>query len=104
MNALRLSNTVIGRSGLRFKLPDEGDPIKESQLSSGEQQLLVLAYEILFRAHEGTLVIIDEPEISLHVMWQDTLVKDLVTMGEPAKLQFLMATHSPVICRRESRS
>jgi energy-coupling factor transporter ATP-binding protein EcfA2 len=85
------------RSGLAFNLPHEKDSIRVGQLSSGEQQLFVLAYEILFRTKPGTLVIIDEPEISLHVMWQDTLVRDLISMGEPAKLQFLMATHSPVI-------
>ncbi|MFD2082936.1 Predicted ATP-binding protein involved in virulence [Actinopolymorpha cephalotaxi] len=83
-------------AGLRFELPS-GEPISPSQLSSGEQQMMVLAYEILFRAEKGTLVLIDEPEISLHVLWQDSLIQDLTNMGRASDLQFLMATHSPVL-------
>ena len=59
--------------------------------------MMVLAYEILFRASPKTLVIVDEPEISLHVLWQDTLIEDLASMGDPSQLQFLRATHSPVL-------
>lgn len=71
--------------------------LRPDQLSSGEQQMLVLAYEILFTPEVGTLVIIDEPEISLHVGWQLRLIRDLEELGRPSDLQFLMATHSPVI-------
>jgi len=82
--------------GIRFSFPD-GKSIRPRQLSSGEQQMVVLAYEILFRAQPNTLVIIDEPEMSLHVLWQDTLIQDLLRMGAPSDLQFLVATHSPMI-------
>ncbi len=84
------------QEGLRFGLPD-GSVISPRQLSSGEQQMLVLAYEILFRAEAGTLVLIDEPEISLHVLWQDTLIDDLTRMASASELRFLMATHSAMI-------
>lgn len=66
-----------------------------SGLSSGEQQILVLAYEVLFRSESQTLVLIDEPELSLHVLWQDTFVEDLTRMGRVRSLQFILATHSP---------
>lgn len=82
--------------GMRFVLPNDS-AIRPSQLSSGEQQITVLAYEILFKSQPGTLVIVDEPEISLHVLWQDTLIDDLSRMGRASGVQFLMATHSPVI-------
>lgn len=68
-----------------------------ADLSSGEQQLLVLAYQIIFLASENTLVLIDEPELSLHVSWQSSLVDDLVTMGEASHLSFILATHSPTL-------
>jgi len=84
------------QGGIRILTPNGGE-IRPSELSSGEQQMAVLAYEILFRAEDATVVIIDEPEISLHVLWQDTLIEDLATMGGPSGLQFLMATHSPTI-------
>ncbi|WP_158580724.1 AAA family ATPase [Cellulomonas rhizosphaerae] len=82
--------------GMRFSLSSDSS-IRPSQLSSGEQQITVLAYEILFKSQPGTLVIVDEPEISLHVMWQDTLIEDLHRMGKASGVQFLMATHSPII-------
>jgi energy-coupling factor transporter ATP-binding protein EcfA2 len=83
-------------SGLRFRLPD-GTELRPSQLSSGEQQMLVLAYQLLFQAAEGTLLLIDEPEISLHVGWQSTFVDDITDMGRQRNLQFLLATHSPTL-------
>jgi ABC-type transport system involved in cytochrome c biogenesis ATPase subunit len=88
---------VLSRGeGMRFTSTD-GQVVRARQLSSGEQQMTVLAYEILFRAKPNTLVIVDEPELSLHVLWQDSLVDDLTRMGDISGLQFLMATHSPTI-------
>jgi len=68
-----------------------------SKLSSGEQQIMVLAHQILFRAKPGTLVLIDEPELSLHVLWQASFVEDLAQMGKVNSLSFLLATHSPTL-------
>lgn len=88
---------VLSReAGLRFRL-DGGREIGPGQLSSGEQQVTVLAYEILFNTSPSTLVLVDEPELSLHVLWQDTLIEDLYGMGRASRLQFLMATHAPAI-------
>ncbi|MEV5003602.1 AAA family ATPase [Nocardioides sp. LML1-1-1.1] len=95
------SITLNRRLGVRIDL-SEGGSIAPGDLSSGEQQMAVMAYEILFRTAPNTLVIIDEPEISLHVLWQDTLIEDLSQMGSASGLQFLMATHSPVILANHS--
>jgi ABC-type transport system involved in cytochrome c biogenesis ATPase subunit len=83
-----------------FVVAIEGDPerkIEPSRLSSGEQQILVLAYEVLFRSQHGTLVLIDEPELSLHVLWQDTFIDDLTRMSTVRDLRFILATHSPTL-------
>ncbi|MFI0260261.1 AAA family ATPase [Streptomyces sp. NPDC017056] len=66
-------------------------------LSSGEQQEIVLTYGLLFREQVGTLVLIDEPELSLHVSWQNDFIPDLLKIAGLAKLKFLVATHSPSI-------
>jgi ABC-type glutathione transport system ATPase component len=76
---------------------DETVELQPSRLSSGEQQILVLAHEILFKAKPGTLVLIDEPELSLHVIWQASFVEDLALMGQVNDLSFLLATHSPTL-------
>ncbi|QMS86872.1 AAA family ATPase [Nostoc edaphicum CCNP1411] len=66
-------------------------------LSSGEQHELVLLYELLFKVQPNSLVLIDEPELSLHVGWQVQFLKDLQDITQLADLNILMATHSPDI-------
>lgn len=68
-----------------------------TDLSSGEQHELVLLYELLFKVRPNSLVLIDEPELSLHVGWQVQFLKDLKEIIELADLDILMATHSPDI-------
>ncbi len=71
--------------------------IAPTDLSSGEQHELVLLYELLFKVEPNSLVLIDEPELSLHVGWQSQFLKDLQEITELADLDILMATHSPDI-------
>ena len=73
-----------------------------SMLSSGEQHELVLHYVLLFRARENEVVLIDEPELSLHVSWQKGFIDDLLAMREVAGFDTLIATHSPYIAGRHS--
>jgi energy-coupling factor transporter ATP-binding protein EcfA2 len=87
---------VGAREGFSIEL-ENGSEIEVNQLSSGEQQMLVLAYQILFQTEPGTLLLIDEPELSLHVLWQTTLVDDLTEMGRQQGLSFILATHSPTL-------
>ncbi|HYW20975.1 MAG TPA: AAA family ATPase [Nodularia sp. (in: cyanobacteria)] len=71
--------------------------LSPTDLSSGEQHELVLLYELLFKVQPGSLVLIDEPELSLHVGWQVQFLKDLQEITKLADLDILMATHSPDI-------
>lgn len=71
--------------------------ILPTDLSSGEQHELVLLYELLFKVQPNSLVLIDEPELSLHVGWQVQFLKDLQDITQLADLNILMATHSPDI-------
>jgi predicted ATP-binding protein involved in virulence len=71
--------------------------VSPSDLSSGEQHELVLLYELLFKVQPNSLVLIDEPELSLHVGWQSQFLKDLQEITELADLDILIATHSPDI-------
>lgn len=76
--------------------PDHGT-VSPIDLSSGEQHELVLLYELLFKVKPNSLVLIDEPELSLHVGWQSQFLKDLQEITELADLDILIATHSPDI-------
>jgi predicted ATP-binding protein involved in virulence len=73
------------------------DNLSPTDLSSGEQHELVLLYELLFKVEPNSLVLIDEPELSLHVGWQSQFLKDLQDIIKLADLDVLMATHSPDI-------
>jgi len=66
-------------------------------LSSGEQHQLVLLYELLFRVQEGSLILIDEPELSLHVVWQQSSLRDIHEIARIRNFDVLIATHSPQI-------
>ena len=66
-------------------------------LSSGEQHQLVLAYDLLFRTQPNTLVLLDEPELSLHVEWQERFLVDLKAVIDLVGFDALLATHSPYI-------
>ena len=66
-------------------------------LSSGEQHELVLFYELLFKVAPGSLILIDEPELSLHIVWQKQFLQDVQRVTQLSDIDILMATHSPDI-------
>ena len=82
--------------GFKFKTKN-GKEFSLIELSSGEQQEVVLLYELLFRVRPNTLVLIDEPEISLHVVWQKEVLNDLLKILKLQKITVIIATHSPQI-------
>jgi predicted ATP-binding protein involved in virulence len=71
--------------------------LKPSALSSGEQHELILFYELLFKLQKNALVLIDEPEISLHVAWQEKFLGDLAEVVRLSEIDVVVATHSPEI-------
>lgn len=103
--------TRIINSRLRFKeitiskekgfcIVDVDNPNKElnlSQLSSGEKQEIVLFYELIFGNKENRLLLIDEPEISLHIGWQKHFLDDLLEVAKDTNIKAIVATHSPQI-------
>ncbi len=68
-----------------------------SDLSSGEQQIIFLAYQLTIGADHNALILIDEPELSLHLEWQKTFTSLLTRIGEQTNNNYLCATHSPAI-------
>lgn len=69
--------------------------IEPSLLSSGEQNEFVLFYDLLFNCASKNLILIDEPELSLHIKWQQVMINDLQRICDHNKLNVLIATHSP---------
>lgn len=72
----------------------KGSPLGPSELSSGEQQLLLIFSHVLAARENPSVFIIDEPEISLNIKWQRKIVGSLLAIAEGSTIQFVFASHS----------
>jgi predicted ATP-binding protein involved in virulence len=95
-------NSLINKKILTFNLRNQPSFTTTSdkkfgpeQLSSGEKQLYILLGETLLQEKKPYVFFADEPELSLHVTWQDKLVENMMRLNPNA--QFIIATHSPDI-------
>lgn len=85
----------VNRSNAVEIIDEDGDPIEKTTLSSGEKQLLIFLSETLLQEGKPHIFLADEPELSLHVEWQEDLVPSLLKLNPQAQVFF--ATHSPDI-------
>lgn len=73
------------------------ETISPKKLSSGEQNELILFYELIFKSSPGDMILIDEPELSLHISWQNKFIGDLKAVTSINDVSVVIATHSPDI-------
>jgi hypothetical protein len=86
--------TIDPRQGIRIET-EQGAELEEPQLSSGEFHLLFLMIAALVTRRRGTVIAIDEPEMSMHIAWQRKLIPALLDCASKAEPLFIFATHSP---------
>lgn len=91
---LNLSFEIRADKGFNFMVADN-EPVAPEKLSSGEQNQLVMYYDLIFLTDPGTLVLVDEPEISLHIVWQRLYLEFIRKITSITGSGFLIATHSP---------
>ena len=89
----------IFEDGLVIKSIASNEPIPLSKLSSGEKHLFIIFYNLLFLSPQNSLILMDEPEISLNITWQKSFVQDLMRIMALKPISIIMATHSPSIVR-----
>jgi ABC-type glutathione transport system ATPase component len=95
VNGLLSDKSITFRLSQGFNIQNKlGVNLKPSQLSSGEQQLLLLFCYVLTARDTPTVFMIDEPEISLNIKWQRQLVQSLLEITREASIQFVFASHS----------
>ncbi|MEU2412896.1 ATP-binding protein [Streptomyces sp. NPDC013099] len=85
------------RGSVLFYSKKTKTPLRVSSLSSGEQHLLAVFTLLLFSADSGSLVLIDEPEISMHAAWKHDFLSDISAVADINNLQIVLATHSSSI-------
>lgn len=102
-NFINLLNSMFG-GRKNFSVSDKNElivmtkdkrPIGLEELSSGEKQLLIILGETLLQHSNSVIYIADEPELSLHVIWQEQLTAAISKLNPNA--QIIFATHSPDI-------
>jgi len=84
------------QGGFIFELPDK-ILLSPDKLSSGEQNELILIFELLFKSQANSLILIDEPEMSLHISWQQHFLEDMQAISDVTDVKIIIATHSPDI-------
>lgn len=82
---------------------DNNKVMKLSKLSSGEKEILVLFYQLLFEVEDEVMLLVDEPEISLHVAWQRMFGEDLKKIVARKHITAIVATHSPQMINGNGR-
>jgi predicted ATP-binding protein involved in virulence len=94
LKLFRHSGIKLGDSSLKFG--EAASAISSDSLSAGEKQMLsFISYNAFYR---DSVIVIDEPELSLHVDWQRSLFPTL--LSQHSTNQFIIATHSPFIYTR----
>lgn len=85
----------IVRTENEIKFTQIGEVLTPYQLSSGEKQILAIMLTVLVEDAKPYVLFMDEPEVSLHVDWQQQLI-DLILELNP-NVQIILTTHSPAV-------
>ena len=85
----------IIRSKNEIMFAQDGDELLPYKLSSGEKQLLVILLTVLVQDKQPCVLLMDEPEVSLHVEWQQRIIEIIREMNPNAQL--ILTTHSPAM-------
>ena len=86
---------TIVRNSAEPRFNHEGEILTLEQLSNGERQMLFILLTILAQDKESCVLLMDEPEISLHIEWQQRLIT-LIRSINP-NVQIILTTHSPAV-------
>jgi len=89
---------LVQMSEVVLRRETTNDRVEVTDASSGELSLVVTLLGIASSIEDGSLVLIDEPEISLHPQWQADYLRRLGdAFGEFQGCHFVIATHSPTL-------
>lgn len=89
------SYRITMSNGLQFYAEnEERSMLGFSQLSLGEQHIISQIYTMFFSPMPFQLVLVDEPELSFHLMWQMQYLGNIKAVQNMRKCAFLIATHS----------
>lgn len=85
----------ISYTSSKLTFENDGEIIDTNGLSSGEKQLLIIMLTALLERNQEYILMMDEPEISLHISWQYKLIDWILRLNP--NVQIILTTHSPMI-------
>ena len=85
----------IVRTENEIRFSQIGETLLPYKLSSGEKQMLVILLTVLVQDNRHGVLFMDEPEISLHVEWQQRLIGIIRELNP--NVQIILTTHSPAV-------
>ena len=85
----------INRSSNELQFQQYGEKLPPYALSSGEKQMLVILLTVLLQDGKNYVLFMDEPEVSLHIEWQERLINIVRSLNSNA--QIILTTHSPAV-------
>lgn len=91
----RETRKKINRKSNEILFEQDGETLTPYQLSSGEKQMLVILLTVLVQDNNHCTLFMDEPEVSLHIEWQQRLIS-LIRELNP-NVQIILTTHSPAL-------
>ena len=86
---------TIDRQSNELQFVQYGETLSPYCLSAGEKQVLIILLTVLLQNEEHYVLLMDEPEVSLHVEWQQRLVR--IIRGLNPNVQIILTTHSPAM-------
>lgn len=89
------SHKSVDREKREFTLTFWGEPLDLKVLSSGEKQMLTILLAVYLERGEHCVLFMDEPEVSLHVDWQKSLIATILLLNP--NVQIILSTHSPAM-------
>ena len=92
---VKLSEISKDENSMPIFTDSSGKKFGINELSSGEKQLFLRTLAIKMLEPENSIIMIDEPELSLHPKWQQKIVDVYRKIGR--NNQIILATHSPHI-------
>ena len=91
----RETGKTIRRDQNELYFDSYGETISAYKLSSGEKQMLIILLTVIVQAKRPFVLFMDEPEVSLHVEWQQRLLDLLIDLNP--NVQVILTTHSPAV-------
>lgn len=85
----------IVRTENEIRFSQIGETLVPYQLSSGEKQMLAILLTVLVEDNLPYVLFMDEPEVSLHVEWQERLIELILSLNP--NVQIILTTHSPAL-------